>query len=421
MSVDTSQIAQLDVEPGELPSTMAAWVIRAEREGEPTEAFQLEEMEVPRPAAFEVDRARDGRRRELQQRLGGARQADLGLPLPPGGPPHRWLGRVRDRLGGRRGRDALEAGRRGRRALQPGLLRGPGGARTGPAGRAVTADLGLRDDLGLVRAVLQGPGPAAAPQAEGAGLGGGRLLRPDVLHRLPDARRPGAPAGGPPRPDLGRRRRARRVRHAAVQAQRRGLARRRLLGREGRAGQVARRRGLHRPQRVRGHDARRRRGLRLREGALQGVTPLRQGGRRETGRRAGHRLRARRARHVPDIRAGREAVRDDRDLRRDLRFHARFRRPLPVDAPEAHHRLALRQRLGVPPRERADRGREGPSRTLEDAGLRAGRRGPSAHVREQAPRQDRDPRGRGSRGTWERQRTARARSGRRWERRWQPE
>src|SRR3954471_4517558 len=54
MSVDTTQIAQLDVEPGELPPTMAAWVIRAEREGEPTEAFQLEEMEVPEPGAFEV-------------------------------------------------------------------------------------------------------------------------------------------------------------------------------------------------------------------------------------------------------------------------------------------------------------------------------------------------------------------------------
>ena len=54
MSVDTSQIAQLDVEPGELPPAMAAWVIRAEREGEPTEAFRLEEMEVPEPGAFEV-------------------------------------------------------------------------------------------------------------------------------------------------------------------------------------------------------------------------------------------------------------------------------------------------------------------------------------------------------------------------------
>src|SRR5215472_7704288 len=54
MSVDTSQIAQLEVEPGELPATMAAWVIRAEREGAPTDAFQIEEMEVPEPGAFEV-------------------------------------------------------------------------------------------------------------------------------------------------------------------------------------------------------------------------------------------------------------------------------------------------------------------------------------------------------------------------------
>ena len=28
MAIDTKQVAQLDVEPGELPPTMAAWVIR---------------------------------------------------------------------------------------------------------------------------------------------------------------------------------------------------------------------------------------------------------------------------------------------------------------------------------------------------------------------------------------------------------
>jgi crotonyl-CoA carboxylase/reductase len=33
---------------------MAAWVIREERQGEPIDAFQLEEMEVPEPGAFEV-------------------------------------------------------------------------------------------------------------------------------------------------------------------------------------------------------------------------------------------------------------------------------------------------------------------------------------------------------------------------------
>ena len=54
MAVDASQVAQLDVEPGDLPKTMAAWVIRQEREGEPTDAFQIEEIEVPEPGAFEV-------------------------------------------------------------------------------------------------------------------------------------------------------------------------------------------------------------------------------------------------------------------------------------------------------------------------------------------------------------------------------
>ncbi len=54
MSVDLSQITNVSTEPGELPPTMTAWVIRQEREGEPIEAFQLEEVEVPEPAAFEV-------------------------------------------------------------------------------------------------------------------------------------------------------------------------------------------------------------------------------------------------------------------------------------------------------------------------------------------------------------------------------
>jgi crotonyl-CoA carboxylase/reductase len=49
-----SKVSELDVEPGALPETMAAWVIREEREGEPKDAFQLEEIEVPQPGAFEV-------------------------------------------------------------------------------------------------------------------------------------------------------------------------------------------------------------------------------------------------------------------------------------------------------------------------------------------------------------------------------
>ena len=54
MAIDLQQISEVDTEPGELPKTMAAWVIREERYGEPKDAFQVEEIEVPEPGAFEV-------------------------------------------------------------------------------------------------------------------------------------------------------------------------------------------------------------------------------------------------------------------------------------------------------------------------------------------------------------------------------
>jgi crotonyl-CoA carboxylase/reductase len=53
-TADMSAVAKLDVEPGELPASMPAWVIRQEREGQPKDAFQLEQIEVPEPGAFEV-------------------------------------------------------------------------------------------------------------------------------------------------------------------------------------------------------------------------------------------------------------------------------------------------------------------------------------------------------------------------------
>jgi len=54
VAVDLTHVSRVDTEPGELPETMAAWVIREEREGEPKDAFQLEEIETPEPGAFEV-------------------------------------------------------------------------------------------------------------------------------------------------------------------------------------------------------------------------------------------------------------------------------------------------------------------------------------------------------------------------------
>ena len=229
MSVDTSQIAQLDVEPGELPATMAAWVIRAEREGEPTEAFQLEEMAVPQPAAFEVI---------VRVMAAGVNFNNVWAAL--GKPVSVFRYHEEDHhIGGSDASGIVWAVGEGVTRWKPGdevvvhcnqaVLRGRRGPRARPAGRAVAADLGLRDDVGLVRAVLQGPGPAAAAQAEGAGLGGGGLLRADVLHRLPHAGRPGAPAGGPPRADLGRRGRPRRVRHQLCKLSGADSRRRRLL------------------------------------------------------------------------------------------------------------------------------------------------------------------------------------------------
>ncbi len=51
---DLTDVTEVSTDPGTLPETMSAWVIRQEREGEPIDAFQLEEIEVPRPGAFEV-------------------------------------------------------------------------------------------------------------------------------------------------------------------------------------------------------------------------------------------------------------------------------------------------------------------------------------------------------------------------------
>src|SRR4030088_552437 len=54
VAIDLQQVSAVDVELGELPDTMAAWVIREERFGDPKDAFQIEEIEVPEPGAFEV-------------------------------------------------------------------------------------------------------------------------------------------------------------------------------------------------------------------------------------------------------------------------------------------------------------------------------------------------------------------------------
>jgi crotonyl-CoA carboxylase/reductase len=54
MSVDLAPLHTPRTALGELPTTMSAWAIREDRLGEPEDAIQLEEVEVPQPGPFEV-------------------------------------------------------------------------------------------------------------------------------------------------------------------------------------------------------------------------------------------------------------------------------------------------------------------------------------------------------------------------------
>ena len=194
MAVDLTQVANVDAEPGELPATMAAWVIRQEREGEPIDAFQVEEIEVPEPGAFEVIVRVMAAGRELQQRLGGARQARSRSSATT--PTRTTTSAART--------PRASCGRSG-----PGVTRWkPGDEVVIHCNQASYEDpevhgldplaapsqqiWGYETTWGSLRPVHQGPGPAAAAQARAPGLGGGGLLRADLLHRLPHADGPRA-------------------------------------------------------------------------------------------------------------------------------------------------------------------------------------------------------------------------------------
>ena len=125
------------------------------------------------------------------------------------------LGRLGRRLEGRRGRHALEARRRGRDPLQHRLLRGPEVRGLDPLAAPSQMIWGYETTWGSVRPVHQVQAQQLLPKPQGLTW----TRRPPtarLLHRLPDADHQVRPPGRPPRPDLGRRRRARRVRHAAL-------------------------------------------------------------------------------------------------------------------------------------------------------------------------------------------------------------
>ena len=188
-------------------------------------------------------------------------------------------------------------------------------------------------------------------------------LRPDLLHRLPHADEPRQAPGRPPRPDLGRRGRPRRVRDAALQGRRRASA------------------SASSPRAEKGE-------LVKQLGAVDYIDRnefagmMRRGGETPDEEKARFKVTRDFAKRVKEI------LGDSPDIVFEHVGQATFptsvftvkpfgkvvicgatsglqprlRRALPVDAPEGDPRLALRQRLGVHEGQRADRRRPDPAR-----------------------------------------------------------
>ena len=220
---------------------MAAWVIREERQGEPIEAFQLEEIEVPEPGAFEVivrvmaagvnfnnvwaalgKPVSVFRYHEEDHHIGGSDAS--GIVWKVGEGVTRW--KPGDEVVmhcNQASYEDLEV-----HGLDP--LAAPSQQIWG-----YETTWGSFAQFCKVQAQQLLPKPKELTWEEAASYG---LTFFTAYRMLIDQARP---AGGRPRAHLGRRGRPRRLRHAAVRAGRRRLRRRRLLGGEGRARQAARR------------------------------------------------------------------------------------------------------------------------------------------------------------------------------------
>ena len=255
MAVDLSQITTVTTEPGELPKTMAAWVIRQEREGEPIDAFQLEEIEVPEPGAFEVI---------VRVMAAGVNfnnvWAALGKPVSVFGyGDHPEYGH---HIGGSDASGIVWKVGEGVTRWKPGdevvihcnqaSYEDPEVHGLDPMAAPSQKIWGYETTWGSFAQFTKVQAQQLLPKPKNADLGGVRLLRPDVYftayRMLIDQRELQAghrvliwgAAGG-----LGV------FATQLCKAAGARLRRRRLLRREGRAGQAARRRRLHRPQRVR--------------------------------------------------------------------------------------------------------------------------------------------------------------------------
>ncbi len=402
MAVDVTQIAEVEVEPGELPATMAAWVIRPEREGEPIDAFRLEEIGTPEPGAFEVI---------VRVMAAGVNfnsvWAALGEPVSVFGygdhPEHGH------HIGGSDASGIVWKVGAGVTRWKPGdevvihcnqaSYEDPEVHGLDPMAAPSQKIWGYETTWGSfaqftkvqAQQLLSKPGSLTWEEAASYGLTYFTAYRM-LLHRaqLQAGQKVliwGAAGGlGVFATQL----------CAAAGAQSVGVVssaeKGELVKQLGAVDYIDRTEfaGMMRRGGESGDEEKARakvsRDFAKRVKELLGDAP-------------GRRLRARRPGDVPDLGVRRQAVRQGRDLRRDLGLHARLRRALPLDAPEADPRLALRQRLGVQPRQPPDRDRPDPAGPVAHDGVRPGGRGAPAHAREQAPGQDLHPRRRDRRGT----------------------
>ena len=392
-------IAQLDVEPGTLPATMAAWVIREERYGEPLEAFQLEEMEVPEPGAFEVI---------VRVMAAGVNYNNVWAAL--GKPVSVLRGRDEDHHIG--GSDAS------------GIVWkvGEGVTRWKPGDEVVLhCNQASYEDV-----EVHGLDPLAAPSQRIWGYettwgSFAQFCKVQAQQCLPKPKHLSWEEAASYALTYFTAYRM-LIDQAKIQAGHRVL----VWGAAGGLGVFAlqlcrlvgadtRRRWSPRPTRA--SCARRSAPTHVIDrGEFAGM--MRRGGETPEEEAARAKESRRFAKHVaallgapPDVvfeHVGKatfptsvldgQAVRQGRDLRGDLRLPARLRRPLPLDAPEADHRQPLRERLRGDEGERADRIRQDPSRVVEDHALRRRRRGAPVDVQKRAPGQDRHPCGRRGRG-----------------------
>ena len=179
---------------GEVPAADARELVRPERFGEPRDAIRDEVIDVPELGPQDALVAGDGRRRELQQRLGGARR-----PVDVTKTQARWGEPTDFHIVGSDASGVVyavgaEVSERRRSATtswctagqwdpdDPWVLAG-----NDPGLAAYLPRLGLRHVLGLDGPVHEGAGPPVPARRPTPHLGGSRRADAHRWHRVPDA------------------------------------------------------------------------------------------------------------------------------------------------------------------------------------------------------------------------------------------